>query len=145
MKMRVKQISVFLENKSGRLASVTEMLGANNINIRALSIADTTDFGILRLIVNEPDRAYKTLKENGFTVSETDVIAVEVDDTPGGLGTVLRHLDNAGVNIEYLYAFLEKSSKDALVVFRVEQIENAITVLQDKGINVLKGKDVYQL
>lgn len=143
--MRVKQISVFLENKSGRLASVTEMLGANDINIRALSIADTTDFGILRLIVNEPDKAFKTLKDNGFAVSATDVIAVEVDDTPGGLGTVLKILDDAGVNIEYLYAFCEKSSKDALVVFRVEQIDDAINVLQNKGISVLKGEDVYQL
>lgn len=143
--MRVKQISIFLENKSGRLASVTELLGTNNINIRALSIADTTDFGILRLIVNDPDTAFETLKDNGFTVSATDVIAVEVDDTPGGLGKILKYLDDAGVNIEYLYAFLEKSSKDALVVLRVEQIDNAVNVLQEKGINVLKGEDVYQL
>jgi len=143
--MRVKQISVFLENKSGRLAKVTDVLGSNNINIRALSIADTSDFGILRLIVNKPDEAYKILKEAGFTVSSTDVIAVEVSDQPGGLASVLKILEAASVNIEYLYAFLEKSSQDALVVFRVEQVDEALKVLESKGINVLKGEEVYQL
>ena len=141
--MRVKQISVFLENKSGRLAKVTEILGEKGINIRALSIADTSDFGILRLIVNKPDDAYQILKNGGFTVSTTDVIAVEVEDKPGGLGNVLRILDDKGINIEYLYAFLEKSSQDALVVFRVEQVDEAIVVLGAAGINVLKGDEVY--
>jgi hypothetical protein len=143
--MRVKQISVFLENKSGRLARVTEILEENSINIRALSIADTTDFGILRLIVNNPDKAKDILKENDFTVSATEVIAVQVDDKPGGLGKVLKYLDDSGVNIEYLYAFIEKNASDALVVFRVEQIDEAIKVLGEKGITILKGKDVYQL
>ncbi len=143
--MKVKQISVFLENKSGRLARVTEILGQNDINIRALSIADTSDFGILRLIVNRPDDAYKALKEGGFTVSVTDVIAVEVDDHPGGLSKVLKELDAKGINIEYLYAFLEKSSQDALVVFRVEQVEDAINVLGNAGVNVLKGDEVYSI
>lgn len=143
--MRVQQISVFLENKSGRLAKVTEVLGQNQINIRALSIADTADFGILRLIVNKPDEAYRILKDAGFTVSVTDVIAVEVDDNPGGLGTALKILDEAEVNIEYLYAFLEKSSQDALVVFKVEQIDQALATFKEKGINVLKDKDVYLL
>jgi hypothetical protein len=143
--MKVKQISVFLENKSGRLARVTEILGQKDINIRALSIADTSDFGILRLIVNRPDEAYKALKEGGFTVSTTDVIAVEVEDHPGGLSGVLKVLDAKGINIEYLYAFLEKSSQDALVVFRVEQVDDAIAVLGAAGINILKGDDVYSL
>ena len=143
--MRVKQISIFLENKSGRLAKVTQVMGENNINIRALSIADTSDFGILRLIVNKPNEAYEILKESGFTVSATDVIAVEVNDHPGGLGGVLKILDDAKVNIEYLYAFLEKSSNDALVVFRVEQLDQALEVLASKGVNVLKGEEVYLL
>ncbi|ADG81603.1 amino acid-binding ACT protein [Thermincola ferriacetica] len=143
--MKVKQISVFLENKSGRLANVTEILGRNNINIRALSIADTSDFGILRLIVNKPDEAYACLKKAGFTVSATEVIAVEVQDHPGGLAAVLKILDARGINIEYLYAFLEKSSDAALVVFRVEQIDEAIKVLGENAINVLKGEDVYKL
>lgn len=143
--MKVKQISIFLENKSGRLAQVTGVLGDNGINIRALSIADTTDFGILRLIVNDPDQAYRVLKDAGFTVSTTDVIAVEVVDEPGGLASALRSLDRAGINIEYLYAFLQKSSSAALVVFRVEQLEEAVKALQDSGIRILSGDDVYLL
>ena len=143
--MKVKQISVFLENKSGRMAQVTALLGKNGINIRALSIADTTDFGILRLIVNDPDQAYRVLKEKGLTVAFTDVIAVEVADEPGGLARILQLLDRAGVNIEYLYAFVQKASNAALVVFRVEQLDEAVKELQENGIRVMTGKDVYQL
>lgn len=143
--MKVKQISIFLENKSGRLAQVTRVLGENGINIRALSIADTTDFGILRLIVNDPGKAHAVLKEAGFTVSVTDVIAVEVADEPGGLARVLQSLDRAGINIEYLYAFVQKASKAALVVFRVEQLDEAIKVLQENGTRILGGDEVYAL
>jgi len=143
--MIVQQLSVFLENKSGRLARVTEILGENNINIRALSIADTTDFGILRLIVNKPFEAYNLLKAEQFMVSLTDVIAVEVPDSPGGLAGVLRTLEPHHINIEYLYAFVEKSSDDALVVFRVEEVEKAIKILTENGIKVLKGSEVYSL
>jgi len=143
--MRVQQISVFLENKSGRLANLTDVLGKAGINIRALSIADTSDFGILRLIVNKPEEAFKSLKEAGFTVSITDIIAVEVEDKPGGLANVLKLLESKGINIEYLYAFLEKSSNNALVVFRVEQVDEAISLLTDNNINVLKGSDICQL
>ncbi|ABB13663.1 MULTISPECIES: ACT domain-containing protein [Carboxydothermus] len=143
--MIVKQLSVFLENKSGRLARVTEILGENNINIRALSIADTTDFGILRLIVNKPNEAYKLLKEEQFMVSLTDVIAVEVPDKPGGLAGVLKILEPYNINIEYLYAFVEKSSNNALVVFRVEELEKAIKILTDNGVKVLAGNEVYSL
>jgi hypothetical protein len=143
--MKVKQISVFIENKSGRLAQVTAELGKNGINIRALSIADTTDFGILRLIVNDPDKAYRVLKESGFTVGFTDVIAVEVTDEPGGLAGVLQVLDRAGINIEYLYAFVQKASSAALVVFRVEQLDEAVKVLLDNGTRVMSGEDVYKL
>lgn len=143
--MKIKQISIFLENKSGRLARVTRVLGENNINIRALSIADTTDFGILRLIVNDPNTAFSVLKEAGFTVSATDVIAVEVPDRPGGLADALAALQEAGINIEYLYAFLQKATKAALVVFRVEQLDDAIRALQDKGIRILDGEEVYSL
>ncbi|WP_027364162.1 ACT domain-containing protein [Desulfotruncus alcoholivorax] len=143
--MKVKQISVFLENKSGRLAQVTRVLGDNNINIRALSIADTTDFGILRLIVNNPDSAYRVLKEAGFTVSTTDVIAVEVKDDPGGLAKVLEILQNVHINIEYLYAFLQKATNAALVVFRVEQLDEAIKVLQENNVSILEGSKVYSL
>lgn len=143
--MKVKQISVFLENKSGRLARVTRVLGENGINIRALSIADTTDFGILRLIVNDPGKAYQVLKEDGFTVSTTDVIAVEVIDEPGGLAKPLEALDNAGINIEYLYAFVQKASSAALVVFRVEQLDEAVKALQEAGTHILEENEVYLL
>ena len=143
--MKVKQISVFLENKSGRLADVTRMLGVHQINIRALSIADTTDFGILRLIVTDPDQAYAVLKEAGFMVSVTEVLAVEVPDTPGGLAGVLAILGSNGINIEYLYAFVAKASRDALVIFRVEECDRAVQVLQDHNINVLDEEKVYSL
>ncbi|WP_418791647.1 ACT domain-containing protein [Phosphitispora sp. TUW77] len=143
--MKVHQISVFLENKSGRLAELTDVLGKAGINIRALSIADTSDFGILRLIVNNPEEAFKILKNDGFSVSITDVIAVEVQDEPGGLARVLEILQSAGINIEYLYAFLEKASNNALVVFRVEQIDDAVALLTKHGVNVVQGSDVYKL
>jgi len=143
--MRVKQISIFLENKSGRLAQVTRKLGENNINIRALSIADTTDFGILRLIVNDPSLASGILRKSGFTVSVTDVIAVEVADRPGGLADILEILQKANINIEYLYAFLEKTTNAALVVFRVEQLDEAIKTLEQKGVKILTEKEVYAL
>lgn len=143
--MKVKQISVFLENKSGRLADVTRTLGRENINIRALSIADTTDFGILRLIVNRPEEANRALKEEGFMVSETEVIAVDVPDRPGGLAHVLEILGEASINIEYLYAFIGKTSDEALVIFRVENCDGAMHALQAKNIKVLDGNEVYAL
>ncbi len=143
--MKVQQISVFLENKSGRLARLTEVLGDAGINIRALSIADTSDFGILRLIVNRPEEAFKILQETGFTASLTDVLAVEVEDKPGGLAAVLKILESAGINIEYLYAFLEKSSNNALVVFRVEQHDEAAALLTKNNIRVIKDAEVYKL
>jgi hypothetical protein len=143
--MKVKQISVFLENKSGRLAEVTRTLGNNEINIRALSIADTTDFGILRLIVNKPEMANKVLKNEGFMVSETEVIALEVPDRPGGLADILSELGDAGINIEYLYAFIGRSAHNALVVFRVEDCDGAIDAMQKRNIKVLGGEEVYTL
>ncbi|HZK24297.1 MAG TPA: ACT domain-containing protein [Oscillospiraceae bacterium] len=143
--MNVKQISVFLENKSGRLADVTRSLGAKGINIRALSIADTTDFGILRLIVNKPEAASNILREDGFMVSETEVIAVDVPDRPGGLAEVLDTMGQAGINIEYLYAFVGQASSEALVIFRVEDCAAALQALRAKNIRVLTGEEVYAL
>lgn len=141
----VKQISVFLENKIGRLAEITKVLGENNINIRALSIADTTDFGILRLIVDNPKETYDLLKANGLAVSETEVIAVEIPDTPGGLASVISVINEAGINIEYLYAFLEKTSLKAVVLLKVEAVELAKQVLAAQGINMLTGNAIYQI
>lgn len=140
-----KQISVFLENKAGRLSHVTKVMGEAGINIRALSIADTSDFGILRIIVSDPDKAYKILKEAGFTVSETEVIAVQVPDSPGGLATVLEQMSEANLNIEYLYAFLGTSENDALVIFKVEDFVKARDAFIEKGIKFLDEKQLYQL
>lgn len=143
--MLVKQISVFLENKSGRLAEVTKALGASGIDISALSIADTTDFGILRLIVNKPEKAEEVLKENGFTVSCTSVIAIAVLDEPGGLAEALEILDREAIGIEYMYAFVGKATNEALVILRVETPEKAVEVLTNNNIKVLPSSVVYEL
>lgn len=143
--MLIKQISVFLENKSGRLAEVTKVLGQNNIDISALSIADTTDFGILRLIVNNPDEALKVLKDDEFTVSSTNVIAIAVEDKPGGLSKALEVLEKEEIGIEYMYAFVGKTSDEALVILRVDEANKAIDVLSKNGIKVLSSDKVYKL
>ena len=143
--MKVEQISVFLENKSGRLAEVMRVLGSAGINIRALSIADTSDFGILRIIVNDKEKALKALKEKDFTVSKTEVVAVEVPDKPGGLAHILDLLDKKGVNVEYMYAFIERSSENAVIIFRFDGNDKAIEVLTAAGIVILDGSKVYNL
>jgi hypothetical protein len=141
--MLVKQISVFLENKSGRLAEVTRVLGERSINISALSIADTTDFGILRLIVNRPEEAEEALKDGGFTVSCTSVIAIAVSDEPGGLAKALQAMDREAIGIEYMYAFVGKTEKEALVILRVEDPERAVKALTEYQIRVLPSSMVY--
>ena len=143
--MLIKQISIFLENKSGRLAEVTKVLGSNSIDISALSIADTTDFGILRLIVNKPEVAEEILKENGFTVSCTSVIAISVPDKPGGLALSLEILDKGNIGIEYMYAFVGKAENEALVILKVADTDKAIRVLKENGINVVPSDSVYKL
>ena len=143
--MRVEQISVFLENKAGRLAEVTRVLSEAKVNIRALSLADTSDFGILRLIVNDNDKAKATLKEHGFTVGKTDVVAVEVADRPGGLALILGILSQQEINVEYMYAFVQHSGKDAVMVFRFDDIDAAVKLLQENDVKVLEGKTVYTL
>jgi hypothetical protein len=143
--MKVDQISIFLENKSGRLAEVTRVLGTAGVNIRALSLADTSDFGILRLIVNDSAKAVTVLKANQFTVSMTQVVAVEVSDRPGGLSHILDILEKEKINVEYMYAFVERSSDNAVIIFRFDDIDRAIKILTAKGITVLEGKKVYCL
>lgn len=140
-----KQISIFLENKEGRLAHVTRILGEAGINIRALSIADTSDFGILRIIVNDPYKTFQVLHEAGFTVSETEVLAVQVPDTPGGLADVLEQLSQENLNIEYLYAVLGSSSNQALIIFKVEDNEKAQQTFEKRGIKFLSDEELYQL
>lgn len=143
--MKVEQISIFIENKSGRLAEVTRILGEAGVNIRALSLADTSDFGILRLIVDRTDLAKSTLKDQGFTVNKTEVIAVEVPDRPSGLYGILQALDEGGVNVEYMYAFVERCGENAVIIFRFDDPEEAIRVLVGHDIKVLEGERVYSM
>ncbi len=143
--MLVKQISVFLENKSGRLAQVTGILSLNKIDIRALYIADTSEYGILRMIVDKPEPAQKLLEEAGFTVSTTDVLAMAVADSPGTLDKALEVLNKAGISVDYLYAFVGRSKEDAIVVVRVEALDRAVKILQDAGVRVIGTKEVYGL
>jgi hypothetical protein len=143
--MKVEQISIFIENKSGRLAEVTRVLGEAQVNIRALSLADTSDFGILRLIVDNTDLALRELKSHAFTVNKTEVIGVEVPDQPGGLCSILEILDNNQINVEYMYAFVERSGGNAVIIFRFDMIDEAIRVLSENGIRVLKGEQIASL
>lgn len=144
-RMQVEQISVFLENKSGRLSEVTAILTEVGVNIRALALADTSDFGVLRLIVDDTEKARLTLKNNGFTVGKTNVVAAEVADHPGGLHEILTMLHDAGLNVEYMYAFVRSSGNNAVMIFRIEQEQEAIRLLASKGVNVIDGQHLYTL
>jgi hypothetical protein len=143
--MRVEQIAVFLENKSGRLAEITRILAENDINIRALSVADTADFGILRLIVDKVDLAKEALRAGGFTVGKTNVIAVEVPDRSGGLASVLKVVNEVGLNVEYMYAFVNKSGANAVLIFRFDEMDKAIAILQERGFTLLTGTQICAL
>ncbi|MCC8194996.1 MAG: ACT domain-containing protein [Deltaproteobacteria bacterium] len=139
--MKIEQLSIFLENKAGRLAEVTNVLATANINIRALSLADTSDFGILRLIVNDHDTAKDALKAAGFTVGLTSVVAVEVPHVPGGLDTILQLLGKKGVNVEYMYAFMQKGD-NAVLIFRFNNLDAAMEALREANIPVLSTDQV---
>lgn len=143
--MSIEQISIFLENKSGRLAEVTSVLSDAGINIRALYLADTADFGILRLIVNDTDSARQVLRDKGFTVEKTRVIAVEVPDRPGGLAEILDIIKGEGINVEYMYAFVEKSGENAIVIFRFDEIERSVGLLRKAGVAILEGEELSKL
>ena len=143
--MTVRQISVFLENKSGRLLDVTRRLGEGGVNIRALCVADTSEFGVVRLIVDDPRKAHELLEEQGLTVKETIVIAVEVSDRPGGLSAVIKPLVEQEMNIEYLYCFLEKSADNAVVIIRVEEADQAIGALNAAGFRCIPAEELYSM
>ena len=135
--MIIKQLSIFLENVSGRLAEVTKLLAKNNINLRAMTIADTADFGILRLVVDKPEEALAALTQAGFTAKVTDVLAVEVEDRPGGLSKVMEIFQKNKVNIEYLYVSLVKNKEKAVVIFKVEDIVYGKKIVEDNKLNNL--------
>lgn len=143
--MFAEQISIFIENKEGRLAEVTAILRDANVNIRALSLADTTDFGVLRLIVNDNDAAEAILKKEGFAVGKTKVLAVEVEDVPGGLNNILDPLCENEVNVEYMYAFANPKCKNAIMIFRFDDIDKAVKILTEKNIKVINSNDISNL
>lgn len=143
--MKVEQISIFIENKSGRLAEVSGILGEAGVNIRALSLADTSDFGILRLIVDNSEMALQVLRDRHFTVNKTEVIGVEVPDQPGGLSLILKILDQNQINVEYMYAFVERSGSNAVIIFRFDDVDQAISVLLENNVKILAGKKITSI
>ncbi len=143
--MFIKQLSIFVENKPGRLATITNLLKLNDIDIRALSIADTRDFGIMRLIVNDPEKAEKVFKDAGCTVSLTNVIAIGIDDKPGGLAGAMDVLYANNISVEYMYAFISKTDNTAYVILRVENNEKALEALKDNNIQILSAEDIYKM
>jgi hypothetical protein len=143
--MKITQISVFLENRKGRLYEVCSLLGDNGVNIRALTIAETESFGVLRIVVDKCDAAIKLLRDNNFVANFTDVVAVEVPDRPGGLAAVLKIFADNDVNVEYMYGFVEKHSDKALLVFRFEDAEAAQQVLARHSISIVTSKEIEGL
>jgi len=143
--MKITQISVFLENRKGRLYDVCSLLGSNNVNIRALTIAETESFGVLRIVVDKSDFAIKLLRENQFVANFTDVVAIEVPDKPGGLASVLKIFADNDVNIEYMYGFVEKFTDKALLVMRFEDTDFAQQILAKHNIRVVTEKDIEGL
>ena len=143
--MSVKQISIFVENKEGRIKKAINTLGQETINIRALSIADTTKYGILRLIVSDNEKAIAALEKDGFIVKENEVIILAVPDEPNGLNSTLAVFDEKGINLEYLYAFVSSKTDEAIVVMRLENMEKAIDALKDSNVKILETEDIEKL
>ena len=143
--MAIKQLTVFVQNKKGTVVSVTDILSKNHINLRALSIAETQDFGILRLIVNDEKTAEAVLKENGYLIKVIDVVGVKISDEPGKLSEALAVLDKEDINVEYLYAFMARTEKHAYVVLRVEENATAEKALSDAGFHLIAESDINKL
>lgn len=143
--MKVRQVSIFLENRSGRLAKIASALGSADINIRAMSLADTSDFGILRLVVTDTEKAVEILKDHGFTVRVTDVVAAAIPDIPGALGNLLSIMEHVGLNVEYMYAFVQKSLDEAILIFRFDDPDRALETLLENDIMVLEENKVLKM
>ena len=143
--MKIKQISVFLENRKGRLSDICSMLGAAGVNIRALTIAETETFGVLRMVVDKPAAAMEVFRTHSVTANQTEVVAVEVPDTPGGLAKVLNILTDNDLNVEYMYGFVEKFTENALLVFRFDDPEKAHQTLKANGVNIVGEHDIEGL
>jgi hypothetical protein len=143
--MKVEQITVFLENRSGRLAEVAALLAEAGVNIRATALADAADFGIFRLIVNDSEKARQVLKAHGFTVTKTHVVAVAVPDQPGGLAHILAAIKSTHLNVEYMYAFVHQRAVDATIIFRFDDMDHAVASLQSAGVRLLSGEEISSL
>jgi len=140
--MKITQLSMFLENKKGRLYDATKVLGDANIDIKALNIAESEDFGILRIVVDQPNAALKILKDNGFVASITKIVGVEVNDKPGGLSAVLKILKDNDLNIEYMYAFEEKNNNKAILILRFDNTDKAVEVLTKNNIRIIGTENI---
>jgi hypothetical protein len=143
--MKLTQISIFLENRKGRLYDVCSLLGKHKINIRALTVAESEQFGILRIVVDKPEQTAALLKKNGFVASLTEIVAVEVADKPGGLAEILKVFSQSNINVEYMYGFVEKKSDKAMLVFRFDEPDKAIVLLKKKKIKVIGRKEMGDL
>ena len=143
--MAIRQLTVFVQNRKGTMVSLTDILAKNNVNIRALSIAETEDFGVLRLIVNDENAATKILEENGYLIKAIDVVGVKIGDKPGALTAALVVLDKADINVEYLYAFMTRTEKHAYVVLRVENNDAAESALESAGFHLITNADIDKL
>lgn len=141
----IKQISLFVENKPGRMAKVSKTLSDAGVNIRALTIAEAGDFGVIRMVVDDPEKGYKVLKDNGFTVSTTDVLAVEMKDTPGGLYEIVNALGESGVNVDYAYAFVTAKAERAMLILRVDDLVKAKQSLSSKGVKIATREEIQAI
>lgn len=139
---KVDQLSVFLENRAGRLAEVIQLLAGAELNIRAISLADTSDFGILRLIASDNTAADRLLKSSGFTTGRTDVLALELADSPGSLNKILRLLSGSGVNVEYMYAYARRHAEKAVMIFRFDMMDTAISLLRREGFGLISKAEI---
>lgn len=143
--MKVKQLSIFIENQTGRLYKALDILAQENINIRALSLADTSEFGILRLVVNSPEKGMEILEKNNFIVKLTDIVAVELDDTPGGLTKILKILKEGNIDLEYLYAFTHDKTSQAILLLHTKDLDEMIKVLESNDVKLVPEDVVYNL
>ncbi len=141
----IKQISLFVENKPGRMAKVSKTLSDSGVNIRALTIAEAGDFGVIRMVVDDPERGYKVLKDSGFTVSMTDVLAVEMKDTPGGLYEIVNALGESDVNVDYAYAFVTAKAQKAMLILRVDDLAKARAALSGKGVKIATKEEIQAI
>lgn len=141
----IKQISLFVENKPGRMTKVSKTLSDAGVNIRALTVAEAGDFGVIRMVVDDPEKGYKVLHDNGFTVSETEVLAVEMKDIPGGLYEIVNTLGESGVNVDYAYAFVTTKAERAMLIIRVDNLEKARRVLTDAGIKLATKDEIQKI